>query len=83
MPKRSRYEYVRFINNEVQIYASGNTHTFISIKNWKSYESTSNINPEDTIYLLNVFCSSGDSMITCEDEKELQAIVEELREQGI
>jgi hypothetical protein len=83
MPKRSRYDYVTVVNGEIQIYASGVTYTFDVINNWKSYESTSKFNPEDVEYILNVFSPSGDHLIVCKDYSELQAIAEELKEQGI
>lgn len=83
MPKRSRYDYVKYVNGQVQIYASDLTYTFENIQNWNSYESKNMFNPEDVEYLLRVLCSSGDQVILCKNESELQSIVEELTEQGI
>jgi hypothetical protein len=83
MPKRSRYDYVTVVSGGIQIFASGVTHTFHTINNWKSYESTSIVNPEDVEYIINVFSPTGDHFIVCKDDHELQAIVEELIEQGI
>jgi hypothetical protein len=83
MPKRSRYEYVIMVDRQVQIYASGLTYTFETIKRWDVYESTCRFNPENVDYMLNVVCTSGDHLIMCKDESEMFTIISELSEQGI
>jgi len=83
MPKRTRYDNVTINAGQVQIYASGITYTFDFIKNWKSYELTNTLNPEEVDYMLNVFFPSGDQMILCKDESELLTIIDELIQQGI
>lgn len=81
MPKRSRYNYVTFVDGKTRICASGITYTFDTILNWETWTSRTNMKPPN--YMLNVFCSSGDHLIRCSNESEMLSIVDELNIQGI
>jgi hypothetical protein len=83
MPKRSRYQNVSIVGENVYIYAGNKLHTFNSISRYEPFEYTSSSNLNETRYVLNVVGSDCDQTILCLSENERDNIVSELESQGI
>ena len=83
MPKRSRYEYVNVVNNNIQLYSAGTTHSLTNIISWDAYEIHSQLNPEDVQYNIYFVGSGYNMVLSCLDETEYNSISNELTELGI